>query len=92
MRDDPRPFYAPDRNVFTDTPRQRTPGEHVWTLRKGLDQYRCELRDRGAWGTETQMFRNGGFSYGHRFDSRALALHFAATERLALEQDGWMGA
>jgi hypothetical protein len=36
---------------------------------------------RGEWGVEDQIFRDGEFTMGRRFDTRALALQWAEEER-----------
>jgi hypothetical protein len=38
-----QPFYAPDRKPAP--PRQRKPGEFLWTVQKDGQRLDCELRD-----------------------------------------------
>jgi hypothetical protein len=84
--DDPM-WYSPDRRP--PAPRQPKPGEHVWTLQKGFTTAHCELRSHGDYGCEAQTFEDGEFVAGRRFDTRAEALEWAASERAELERDGW---
>jgi hypothetical protein len=66
-----QPFFAPDHK---SEPRQRQPGEHLWTIRKDGQQLDCELRDHGPWGVEVQVYREREFLYGRRWATRVLAL------------------
>jgi hypothetical protein len=75
-----QPFYAP--NYKPAPPRQRQPGEHLWTIRKDGQQLDCELRDHGEWGVEVEVHREREFLYSRRWATRALALD-EADERKA---------
>lgn len=87
MVDDP--FYKPGLRV---APPQPTPGEHVWTLRKGVEEMRAELRSHGDYGWECQLFRDGVFIYGRRWNLHQSALEEAADHRRGYEAEGWTEA
>jgi hypothetical protein len=80
-------FYAPNRPP--PAPRQPLPGEHVWTLRKGHQTIRCELRTHGH-GVEAQLLRDNAFYAGRLFKQRAHALAHAAECRADLQAEGWL--
>jgi hypothetical protein len=85
---DELPFYAP--NKPPRPARQPQPGEHLWTLTRGDQSRRAELRDAGgAAGAELQVFVNGEFASGRRYAARELALADAVGLRATLELDGW---
>jgi len=86
MSDD-QPFYAPDRKPAP--PRQPKPAELLWTLVKGTESRRVELRDHGSIGAELQIYVNGEFVSGQRYENRALALLQADAIRDALQTTGW---
>jgi hypothetical protein len=69
--------------------REPRPGEPIWTLRKGTESRRAELRDNGAAGVEFQLFAGDEFLYGQRFHSRAAALLLCEQERARREREGW---
>src|SRR5262245_20407105 len=69
---DEQPFYAPDRKPAA--PREPRPGELLWTLVKGTESRRAELRDHGVVGTELQIFAYGQFVKGQRYENRTLAM------------------
>lgn len=81
------PFYAPNRPPAP--PRQPKPGEHLWTLTKGAQSRRAELRDHGEIGAELQIYTNADFLKGQRYESRALAMLKADAIRDALRAGGW---
>lgn len=63
------PFYAPNQQP----PRQRTPGELLFTFGRGIDIYAYELRGHGEFGIEAQIL-----SWQMRdAPVRALAAYFA---------------
>src|SRR5258706_1869033 len=68
-------------------PRQPTPGELLWTLRKGSRTLLCELRSHGEWGVEAQLLENGEFYAGRRFDLKEQAVAYAEETRRWLT--GW---
>jgi hypothetical protein len=80
------PFYAPSH---TPPARQPRPGQHLWTLRKDGGSTRAELRSHGEYGWELQLFRDGTFIYGHRWNLHQSALEEAADHRRAFEREGW---
>lgn len=84
---DEQPFYAPDRKPAA--PREPKPGELLWTLVKGTESRRLELRDHGVIGAELQIYVNGQFLKGQRYENRALALLQADAIKDALEASGW---
>jgi hypothetical protein len=81
------PFYAPNHRA---TPAPSRPAEPLWTLTKGIERIACVVRDHGDLGCEIQVIRDGAFLYGRRFETRAVALQFAAIEQQMLERDGWI--
>jgi hypothetical protein len=87
MADDELPFYAP--NAKPRPPREPVPGEPLWTLHKLDGRIDCELRSHGPWGWEVQLYRNGGFYAGRRFELREHALAHADELRADLCAMGW---
>lgn len=63
--------------------------EPLWTLTRGVERIAAELRHHGQWGSELQLFRDGEFFYGQRYETREIALLEAADYRQQLEADGW---
>jgi hypothetical protein len=49
----------------------------------------CQLRSHGEYGWEAQLFRDGEFYAGRRFDLRAQAVAHAEQTRRDLEREGW---
>ena len=80
MSDDTR--WTPHQRI---APRQPQPGEVLWTLVNGTEARRAELRDHGPIGCELQIFVNGEFVNGRRFENRALAIIEGDAARAALE-------
>jgi hypothetical protein len=70
-------------------PNRRKPGEHVWTMTKGSEQARAELRDQGVAGVELQLFRGDDFANGRLYPSRMAALEAAEKRRLQMIDKGW---
>ena len=60
--------------------------ERLWSLVGGNWIFRCELHDRGRWGTEAQIHWNGRLLLGWRFETRALALEWAIKEAVEVKQ------
>jgi hypothetical protein len=81
------PFFAPNAKPLP--PRQPQPGELIWTLHKGTEHVECVLRSHGELGVETQLYRNGGFYGGRRFDLREDALGHADELKAGLLAMGW---
>jgi hypothetical protein len=79
--------YKPDT-----TPRQRVPGDHLWTPARGDQRLSCELRTTPDIGVEAQLFRNDELLKGRLFRDRGGALAHADSCRTALEADGWRSA
>lgn len=69
--------------------RASIPGEHRWTFTRGSEQRRAELRDHGRTGAELQVYVNGEFASGRRYENRALATIDADALRDTLEMSGW---
>ena len=69
---DERPFYAP--NLPPAPPRQPRPTEHLWAIRKEDRQFDCDLLNHGKHGVEVRMLRDLEWFYGHRCESRELAI------------------
>jgi hypothetical protein len=80
------PFYSPQRQP---APRVSRPGEPLWSLRRDGRQITCELRCHGEYGWEAQLFRDGEFYAGRRFDLRAQAIDHAEQTRRDLERERW---
>src|SRR5262249_33266225 len=71
-------------------PRQPSPGELLCEFYSGSRKkfYRIELRDRGQYGVEAQLFDPAEFLYGHLFSHRQLAIAWATQQRESLEKGG----
>ena len=54
----------------------------LWAIRKDGRQLDCELRDRGPWGVEVQVYRERESLYGRRWATRALALEEADEQKV----------
>lgn len=65
--------------------RQPTPGEHLWTLIKGTETRRAELRN----ACELQIYANDQFVSGKRYASRGIAIAEADAAREALMAAGF---
>jgi hypothetical protein len=50
----------------------------------------CELRDHGEAGVEVQLWRDGEFYAGRRFDRHDQAKAHAEWTRQNLQQAGWL--
>jgi hypothetical protein len=86
---DNEPFYAPGRKP-TPQPRYRPEStEPLWELRTDHVTWSAELRFHGeSWGWEAQIYRDGEITIGRRFDTKALAVQWAALERADIENGG----
>ena len=81
-------WYKPNRPPAP--PRQPTPGERIWSLRKNAHEIDCELRFHGeAPGWECQCLYDGELAYGRRFLLREAALEEAQAHRQRLSAEGW---
>ena len=60
-------------------------GEKLFEFVFENDQWRCELRDHGAWGVEAQFFKNDALVAARRLESRTLAEGWAWTHRATIE-------
>ena len=69
-------FFAPRLKI--DRTSERKPAEPLWSLTKGQEMYRAELRHNGEFGVELQLFLTDGhrdhFVYGQRYPIRAIAM------------------
>jgi hypothetical protein len=81
------PFYSPQRQL--PPARVSKPGEPLWSLHRDGRQITCELRSHGEYGWEAQLFRDGEFYAGRRFDLRAQAVAHAEQTRQDLDREGW---
>ncbi len=82
------PFYKPGHLPSRRVPR---PGELLFEFVRESDhaQFRCELRYHGDfWGVEAQFLMNGDLLIAQRFETKALAMHWATLEREHLQKDG----
>jgi hypothetical protein len=66
-------WFSPDHHPLT-VPQKPKPTEPLWTLRKGTATVDCRLLGHGEWGWEIQLYRDGGFYAGRRFNLRAEAI------------------
>jgi len=57
----------------------RREADYVW--------FRCELWDHEEGGVEVRIFRNRSLSIARHFDTRALAIYWAASQREVIETD-----
>jgi hypothetical protein len=71
-------------------PRQSTPGERIWSLRRNGRQVDCERLHGGSHGWECQCLYDGELLYGRRFVMRELALDEAEAQRPRLKAEGWL--
>jgi hypothetical protein len=78
------PFTTPGYRV---PPCVTVPAEALFAFVRGLDRFRCELRDHGESGVEAQFFHNDEFFYGRRFATREMAVQWAELERQAIERE-----
>jgi len=63
--------------------------EPLWEVRSADHHtWSALLRYHGEWGVEGQLFRDGEFVMGCRFNTRAEAVQWAEGERPDLEQGG----
>ncbi len=65
---DDQPFYAPGRKP--SPPRERTPGQVIWTLKRGAERRTCEFRVSPGYRIECQVFADGEILFGQRFATR----------------------
>jgi hypothetical protein len=83
------PFYSP---THRPPPRQRRPGELLWTIRVNKVTWSAELRFHGeSYGWECQVFRETDFTIGRRFIQREEAIAWGELLRKDREkgQDEW---
>ena len=82
------------RSDYRPPVRQPQPGELLWEFHRERDHtfIRCELRDRGEWGVEVQIFEGDFGIVAHLFrpgrgemGPRAAAIAWAEAERRAIE-------
>jgi hypothetical protein len=84
MTDDP--FHAPGR--APRSPRQPPPGELRFEFVRESDHapFRCEVRNPGEWGVETQFLINGDLLVSRLFQTTKLAVQWAELEWTALQK------
>jgi hypothetical protein len=76
-------FYSPNHRP---PPRQRRPGEPLWSLREDAVTWTAELRNDGAGvGVEAQILCDGELVVGRHFALRELATRWAEQERARLK-------
>jgi hypothetical protein len=61
-------------------------GEPLWQTRASHVTWSAELKDRGRWGVEAQIYRDTDFVIGRRFDLRELAVEWAERLRRDVER------
>jgi hypothetical protein len=71
------------------SPPKPTPGEALWTLRKGDCIEHAELRTHREAGFELQLLMDGELFLGQRYPTRARAVEEAEMRRVILEAEGW---
>jgi hypothetical protein len=76
---DDLPFYAPNKPPPPGP--QAAPGEHLWTLARGAESRRAELRDHRRVDVELQIFNQVEFVLGRRYETRAIAMAEATAVR-----------
>lgn len=86
MADDP--FDAPNAKPPARVAR---PDEPLWTEQIDHVTSSAILRYHGKWGLEARILRDGDLVMGRRFDTRALAMQWADSERSDLRAVGWAG-
>jgi hypothetical protein len=69
-------------------PTKPRPNEKLWEFLKGHDIYSCELKYRGEYGVEAQLFKNAEFFVGHLCITRELAVNWATLEKEHIEKGG----
>jgi hypothetical protein len=69
-------------------PREPKPRRHLWTIEKDWHFYRCELVLHEEGGTEAQIFRDGEFMVGRRFEEGWQTLQWAELEKEHIEKAG----
>jgi hypothetical protein len=72
--------------------RQPKPGERLWTMTKGGEEARAEVRDQGVAGVELQVFRGDDFANGRLYSSREAALEASEVRRQQMIEKGWRDA
>ena len=72
--------------------RQPKPGPRLWTMTKGWEEARAELRDQGVAGVELQVFRGDDFANGRLYQSRKAALEASEVRRQQMIEKGWHDA
>lgn len=65
-------------------PRSVVPTVRLWKFQKDGKVWSAELRERGTWGIEAQIRRNGKLLISRRFSTRSLAVEWATEERTLL--------
>jgi len=86
MNDD-HPSYSPYKRAAP--PRQPQPDEYLWTLTRGTERRRAEVRDFHDLGAELQIYVNDEFVSAQRYPTRALAALAGNAIREAYEHEGW---
>src|SRR5262245_13651474 len=87
MPDDPEHGWTP---THAARPRGPDPVVKLWTMVRGMELRRAELRERDAGAAELQFFAaNDVFLSGRRYSHRALAIIDADAAREALAVSGW---
>jgi hypothetical protein len=77
------PFDAPAQKFEPEPP--------VWLyeLQRGAETFRAEIRWRGEFGAELQLYRNGEFAFGRLYETGIGAESEAKRYRAHYEQRGW---
>jgi hypothetical protein len=77
------PFNAPAQKFEPEPP------VRLYELQRGAEIFRAEIRWRGEFGAELQLYRNGEFVFGRLYENGILAEHQAAKYRKHYEERHW---
>ncbi len=85
-----QPFYTPTNHGVQ--PRQRTPGERLWTMTKKGHTCHAEVRPGPMTFVELQIFADDEFRWGKVVPNRDWAITIANVKREELRVKGWNAA
>jgi hypothetical protein len=69
-------------------PTKPRPNEKLWELWARHKLFSCELKYRGEYGVEAQIFEDAEFVWGRLFQTRELAVNWATLEKEFIEKGG----
>ena len=76
-------------NPYPPVSQKRKPSEVLWTLKKGAGTVECRVLGHAEFGEEVQLFGDGGFFAGRRFNLRAQAIAHGNELKANLKANGW---